>query len=78
MPNKQNALLYTYLNDTEISRKTFINDASIYRSATKNGRYRRFEIEVPTELLKEGENILTFKNVDSMVMYDTVLLESLF
>jgi len=76
MTNKQNALLYTYLNDTEISRKTFINDASIYRSATLSGRYRRFEIEVPASLLKAGENILTFKNVDSMVMYDTVLLES--
>lgn len=78
MTNKQNALLFTYLNDTEISRKTFVNDASIYRSATKNGRYRRFEIEVPANILKEGENVLTFKNVDSMVMYDTVLMESLF
>ncbi len=78
MANKQNPLLYTYLNDTEISRKTFINDSSVYRSATLSGRYRRFEIEVPAGLLKKGENILTFKNTDSMVMYDTVLLESLF
>ncbi len=77
MTNKQNAILYTYLNDNEISCKVFINDSSIYRSSTTNGRYRRFEINVPASLLKKGENILSFRNVDSMVMYDTVLMESL-
>ena len=76
MTNKQNAILYTCLNGTEISCKVFINDSSIYRSATTSGRYRRFEIAVPHELLKEGENVLSFSNAGSMVMYDTVLMEA--
>lgn len=77
MTNKQNAILYTYLNNNEISCKVFTNDSSIYRSSTTNGRYRKFEIKVPHDMLKEGDNILSFKNTDAMIMYDTILMETL-
>lgn len=44
-----------YLNDTLIKEAVLINDSSVYRSATKNGRYRKISISIPSTLLKQGK-----------------------
>ncbi len=71
-------LLKVFLNgETEenmINETYLVGDSAIYRSATKNGRYRRIEIPIAPELLKKGENIISLANQDCMIMYDTILL----
>lgn len=64
-----------YLNDTLIKEAVLINDSSVYRSATKNGRYRKISISIPSTLLKQGKNTISFINDSYMAMYDTVLFE---
>lgn len=76
MTNKQNAVLYIDINGTEAGCSVFINDSGIYRSATQNGRYRRLELEIDRSLLHTGDNVISFRNADAMVMYDTILMET--
>jgi rhamnogalacturonan endolyase len=56
------------------------NDASIYRGANQSGRYRNAVIKFPANLLKAGNNTISFKmsNVgfDGGIMYDIIKLET--
>ena len=56
------------------------NDAAIYRSANESGRYRNCEIKFPANLLKLGDNSISFKMTkvgeDGGVMYDIIKLET--
>ncbi len=62
------------LNEAVVHTTTLVNDGSVYRSATLNGRYRYMKIEISPELLCKGENIVQFQAENGMIMYDTVLL----
>jgi rhamnogalacturonan endolyase len=62
------------LNGTIIKEATLLNDSSVYRSATKNGRYRRLEIPHLNQFLRKGTNTLEILNENAMIMYDTLLL----
>lgn len=73
MTDKSEPYLKIFLNGFLIKEATFLNDSSVYRSATRNGRYRRIEIEIDASLLKTGENLISLCNTNCMVMYDTIV-----
>jgi rhamnogalacturonan endolyase len=75
MTDKAEPYYVVKVNNELVKEATLINDSSVYRSATKNGRYRKLEILLPSSLLKQGENTISFCNENCMVMYDTVVLE---
>lgn len=75
MKGKPEPYFTVSLNDTLIKEATLLNDSSVYRSATLNGRYRRLFIPISSRLLKTGKNIISFHNTNCMVMYDTVVFE---
>lgn len=62
------------INGRILKEAAFVNDGAVYRSATKNGRYRRLKIVFDPGILHEGENIVRLAVEGGMVMYDTVLL----
>lgn len=62
------------LNGEEIQKKTFVNDGSVYRSATLCGRYRCMKILLKPDILKKGENVIQLKLKNCIAMYDTILL----
>lgn len=75
MTQKEEPYFTVKVNGTLVKELTYINDSSIYRSATLSGLYRKAVIAVDANILKNGENIVSFGNENCMVMYDTVLLE---
>lgn len=64
------------VNDYVVRKLSYLSDTSIYRSAMNSGWYHLEEIELSPEVLHVGENVVTFTNNNSSVMYDTVLLEN--
>jgi rhamnogalacturonan endolyase len=64
------------VNGQTIKTVTYPNDATIYRSGNKSGWYHLEEMEISSDMLHVGENIITFTNNNSAVMYDTIVLES--
>jgi len=64
------------VNGQSVKTVSYPNDTTIYRSATKSGWYHLENIEIDASLLKCGENVITFANHGSAIMYDTILLES--
>lgn len=75
MTDKDEPYINIYCNTALVKEATFLNDSSVYRSSTTNGRYRRLEILLTKEQLNIGENILSIYNTNAMLMYDTLLLE---
>jgi hypothetical protein len=75
MTDKPEPYYVIKVNDELVKEATLLNDSSVYRSATKNGRYRKLEITIPSHLLQQGENTVSFHNENCMVMYDTIVLE---
>ncbi|MBE5960468.1 MAG: rhamnogalacturonate lyase [Lachnospiraceae bacterium] len=63
------------LNNSLIKEVTFLNDSSVYRSATRNGRYRRLVIPISASLLTQGDNTISLCVDNCMIMYDTILFE---
>lgn len=64
------------VNDHVVKALSYSSDTTIYRSATQSGWYHLQEIELDAAMLHTGENIVTFTNNHSAIMYDTILLES--
>ncbi|MBP2657641.1 MAG: hypothetical protein H6Q69_673 [Firmicutes bacterium] len=64
------------VNGHNVKTVTYTNDSTIYRSGNKSGWYHMEEIEISSDLLQAGENVITFTNNNSAIMYDTILLES--
>ncbi len=62
------------LNGRILKKAFLLNDGAIYRSATKNGRYRRLKLEVDPAELRRGENIVRLGVEGGRIMYDTILL----
>jgi len=75
MTQKEEPYFTISVNGVLIKELTYMNDSSIYRSATLSGRYRKAVIPFSADLLKEGENLVSFFNDNCTIMYDTVLLE---
>lgn len=75
MTQKEEPYFSIFINGVLIKEMTMINDSSIYRSATRSGRYRKAVIPIDAAILQPGKNIISFCNENCMVMYDTVLLE---
>ncbi|NLK74175.1 MAG: rhamnogalacturonate lyase [Clostridiales bacterium] len=75
MTNKSEPYIIIKINDTIVKEATFLNDASVYRSATRNGRYRKLDISFDSSYLQKGENTVSIINTNCMIMYDTVKLE---
>ncbi len=63
------------LNGRILKEAVFVNDGSVYRSATRNGRYRCLKIAVDPAVLNKGENIVRLGIEGGMIMYDTVILK---
>lgn len=72
---KTEACFTIRVNGKLLHEKCYINDGSIYRSATLSGRYRRIEVKVDPAILKPGINTVSFVNDSYMAMYDTVIFE---
>lgn len=75
MTDKAEPYYVVKVNNTLVKEATLLNDSSVYRSATKNGRYRRLFIPISADLLHKGENTISLLNENCMVMYDTVVFE---
>lgn len=75
MTQKEEPYFTVKVNGKLVKELTFINDTTIYRSATLSGLYRKVIIPVDANILNAGENIVSFGNENCMVMYDTVLFE---
>jgi rhamnogalacturonan endolyase len=69
-------VLIVKVNDIVVKKAQYENDTTVYRSAMASGRYHLEEIEFSGEILKCGENVVTFESIDGAFMYDTILLET--
>jgi rhamnogalacturonan endolyase len=64
------------VNSHIVRSLSYPSDTTIYRSATQSGWYHLEKIELDSAILHLGENIVSFINNHSAIMYDTILLES--
>lgn len=68
-----------WLNDKMLGKYYFGNDHGIYRSAIRGSYYQKLEVRFPAELLRQGENRISFKTPHVKhgggIMYDVVKLE---
>ncbi|KAF2026874.1 hypothetical protein EK21DRAFT_92001 [Setomelanomma holmii] len=79
----QSTALTIYLNGNKtigtISKDTLASDPALYRSGTISGEWRFLQYEIPTESLREGRNVLSFKTERYTlwrgVLWDSVILE---
>lgn len=62
-----------FLNGTLVKPAALVNDSSIYRSATKSGRYRRICVDLDGGLLRKGKNTVGFCCENCGVLYDSVI-----
>jgi len=69
-------VLIVKVNDIVVKKAQYENDTTVYRSAMTSGRYHLEEVEFSGEILKCGENVVTFESIDGAFMYDTILLET--
>lgn len=71
-----------YVNGNKVGTLDYSkeNDANTYRSANQSGRYRNAVIKFPSNLLKMGNNTVSFKmdslTFDGGIMYDIIKLET--
>lgn len=61
------------LNNNPISVKYLLDDNAVYRNAIRNGSYHLIKLDLPADLLKKDNNILSL-STNGYLMYDTILL----
>lgn len=63
-----------YYNGISLTRKFLLDDNAVYRNALKNGSYHLIKIDLPQELIKTKNNVITFET-NGYLMYDTIMLK---
>jgi len=68
--------LTLFVNNQPIKALSYDNDATVYRSGLRSGRYHLEELTFEGSLLQPGNNTITLKSSNGSFMYDTLLLET--
>lgn len=55
---------------------SYPNDQTIYRSGNTSGTYHQEDFDIPASEVKPGENVVTFRDKDGLIMYDTVVFSA--
>lgn len=76
MGTEHQSTLTVYVNNQPIKALSYDNDATVYRSGLRSGRYHLEELSFEGSLLQRGKNTITFKSSNGSFMYDTILLET--
>jgi rhamnogalacturonan endolyase len=64
------------VNGKVVKTVSYPSDTTIYRSGMKNGWNHLVQVELSTEALHAGDNVVTLRTTDCSAIYDTLLLES--
>jgi len=76
MGTEHQSTLTLFVNNQPIKELSYDNDATVYRSGLRSGRYHLEELTFNGSLLQQGKNTITLKSSNGSFMYDTILLET--
>lgn len=72
MDHPTKPVMQVLLNNKVIKTLAYENDKAIYRGATRSGKYHHEKIELPTKIIVNGNNTVTFRLQGGAFMYDFI------